>query len=268
MLYEKISLDINDENVYLEAYVPDKIRCFTRDAILVIPGGAYGMVCSDREGEPVAFDFVAKGMAAFVLHYSVGARAVFPRPLIEASKAMKHIKDNAEKYGIDKDRVFATGFSAGGHLCTALGTLWHIDAVYGEAEMEYGYNRPTGIIPVYPVVSALVPTHEGSFRALTGKNEPSLKEREEWSLERYVDEKSSPACIIHTSDDEAVPVFNSLALAEAYAKCGRSFELHIYKSAPHGMALGNEITEAGNKGWSNKSNATWTYLAHEWMKSI
>ncbi len=268
MIYEKIALDEKDENIYLEVYAPDKIRCFTRDAILVIPGGGYGQVCSDREGEPVALDFVAKGMAAFVLHYSVGAKAVFPRPLIEASKAMKYIKDNADKYGIKQERVFATGFSAGGHLCTALGTLWHMKEIYDEVPMEYGYNKPCGIVPVYPVVSALVPTHIDSFKNIMGKSELSSKDREKWSLERFVDERSAPAFIVHTSDDNAVPVFNALSLAKAYADKKMSFELHIYKSAPHGMALGNEITEAGNNGWNNKANATWTYLAHEWMVSI
>lgn len=267
MIYEKIALDESDERVFLEVYAPDKIEGFIRDALLVIPGGGYAIVCSDREGEPVALDFVQKGMAAFVLHYSVGDKALFPRPLIEASKAMKYIKDNADKYGIDASRVFATGFSAGGHLCTALGTLWHMKEIYNAVPMEYGYNRPKGIVPVYPVVSALVPTHMGSFQCITGKTELSEDERASWSLERFVDENSAPACIIHTSDDQAVPVYNALALANAYTKAGQKFELHIFRSAPHGMALGNEITARNVEGWNNKANAVWTALAREWMKN-
>lgn len=266
MIYEKIALDESDERVFLEVYAPNKIEGFIRDALLVIPGGGYGCVCSDREGEPVALDFVQKGMAAFVLHYSVGAKALFPRPLIEASKAMKYIKDNADKYGINKERVFATGFSAGGHLCTALGTLWHLKEIYDAVPMEYGYNRPKGIVPVYPVVSALVPTHMGSFQCITGKNELSDDERARWSLERFVDESSAPACIIHTSDDTCVPVFNALTLAEAYAKKGMKFELHIFRTAPHGMALANEITARDVEEWHNEANAAWPALAREWMK--
>lgn len=268
MIYEKIPLDNNDENVYLEVYAPDTLPGFLRDALLVIPGGGYGCVCYDREGEPVALDFVGKGTAAFVLHYSVGEKALFPRPLIEASKAMKYIKDNAKKYMIDPERVFAAGFSAGGHLCTALGTLWHLKEIYSEVPMEEGYNKPLGIIPVYPVISLNVPTHMGSFSNILGKSEFSEEDKHKWSLEEYVDGKSSPACIIHTSDDATVPVFNALALANAYAKAGRQFELHIFKSAPHGMALANEITECGNAKYNNPSNAKWTLLAREWMKNV
>ena len=108
MIYEKISLDKNEEDVYLEAYVPDTLKDFVKDAILVIPGGGYDCVCYDREGEPIALDFVGRGMAAFVLHYSVREKARFPRPLIQASKAMKYIKDNSERYIINPERVFPT----------------------------------------------------------------------------------------------------------------------------------------------------------------
>ncbi len=101
MIYEKIRLDENDENVFLETYVPDDIYGRIKDSILVIPGGGYSEVCSDREGEPVALAFAAKGFNAFVLHYSVKEKAVFPKPLIEASKAMKYIKDNAERFYAD-----------------------------------------------------------------------------------------------------------------------------------------------------------------------
>ena len=117
MIYDRISLDEKDENIYLELYLPDDIYGRKKDSILVIPGGGYSCVCSDREGEPVALAFAAKGFNAFVLHYSVGEKALFPRPLIEASMAIKYIKDNAEKHCGDPERVFVTGFSAGGHLC-------------------------------------------------------------------------------------------------------------------------------------------------------
>lgn len=268
MIYEKIRLDETDERVYLEVYAPEKTVGYIRDAILVIPGGGYSQVCYDREGEPIALDFIQKGCCAFVLHYSVGEKARFPRPLIEASKAMKYIKDNAEKYGIDKERVFATGFSAGGHLCISLGTLWHMKEIYDAVHMEYGYNKPAGIIPVYPVVSAMVPTHMDSFKNINGKSELTDDDRLRWSLEKHVDEKSSPACIIHTSDDTCVPVFNALTLAYAYAEKGMKFELHVFNSAPHGMALANEITAREVKEWENDANALWPSLARKWMKNI
>ncbi len=67
--------ELTNPGVTLTAYLPaasDEMPNYkTRPAILVIPGGAY-MMCSDREAEPIALSFLAKGYAAFVLRYSVG----------------------------------------------------------------------------------------------------------------------------------------------------------------------------------------------------
>ncbi len=268
MIYEKIPLDPQDEKVYLEVYAPEKMPGFVRDALLVIPGGGYEMICDDREGEPIALDFVQKGMASFVLHYSVGEGAKFPRPLIEASMAMKYIKDNASRYNISPDRVFATGFSAGGHLAASLGILWHRKEIYAAVDMPEGYNKPKGILPIYPVVSVNVDTHMSSFRHLAGNPNPAKEELLEYSLDMHVDEKSAPAFICHSATDETVSVQNALCLAWAYEKASMPFELHIFKEANHGMALANEITGYGDPTWVNASNAKWTELARLWMKGI
>lgn len=263
MIYKNIELC---EDARLEVYAPEKPASYVRDALLIIPGGGYGEICDDREGEPVALDFMQKGYACFVLHYSVGERAKFPKPLIEASYAMKYIKDNAKEYNLNPERVFAMGFSAGGHLAASLGILWHLDEIYKEIDMPFGYNKPKGILPIYPVVSANVPTHIWSFYKILGKEDLTQEDKEKYSLEMYVDEKSSPAFICHTSTDQAVPVNNALCLANAYVNAGMPVELHIFKDAPHGIALGNKITQCGNKAWL--CGDSWPELAKKWMKNI
>ena len=111
----------------------------TRPAILVIPGDAY-MMCSDREAEPIALSFLAKGYAAFVLRYSVGKGAAkFPRPLNDAEEAMELIISNAAEWGVEPEHIAAIGFSAGGHLCAALGTM--------------GRVRPAACVLGYPCIS-------------------------------------------------------------------------------------------------------------------
>ena len=107
MLLKRIPLEEGNPDAYLDAYLADPLGGFTRRAILVIPGGGYGAVCSDREGEPIALAFMAEGYNAFVLHYTVGRKKTYPAQLIEASRAMVHIRENAREYGIDPDAVFA-----------------------------------------------------------------------------------------------------------------------------------------------------------------
>ncbi len=268
MIFKRIELVEGRENVWLDCYIADPTPNFTRKAILVIPGGGYGGICSDREGEPIAHAFMPYGFNAFVLHYSVGeANCQKWNPLIEASLAVKHIKDNAEEYGIDPEEVFATGFSAGGHLCASLGILWHKEEIYKAIDMPFGYNRPKGIIPVYPVVSSNPEFgHRGSFYNLIGR-EKTEEEYAEFSLELQVDERSAPAFIVHTANDQVVNVRNAIKLADAYAEQKIPFELHIFENAPHGMALSNAITANQKPVYNNPHNAHWIMLAAEWMNT-
>ena len=267
MLYEKVMLD---DEAYVEAYIPDDIYGRKKDSILVIPGGGYGCVCSAREGEPIALYFLAKGYNAYILHYSVGEKAVFPRPLIQASLAVKYIKDNAEKHCGNRERVFATGFSAGGHLCASLGTLWHMQEIYDATGMEYGYNKVKAVVPVYPVISGLVEgTHMLSFYNILGTQTPTREQLELYSLERRVDERTVPMFLIHTVEDQMVSVRNSLVMAQALTDAGIPFGMRIYPHGLHGMALCNKITSAPQDlpfpSWQNER---WIDDAHEWMEDL
>lgn len=271
MIYKKINLDKEDENVFLEVYAADKLEGFTRNAILVLPGGGYSAVCSDREGEPIAMAFMSYGYNAFVLHYSVrgNSEKIFPAQLIQASMAMKYIKDHAEEYNINPEKVFVTGFSAGGHLTASLGTMWDKKEIYEAIDMPYGYNKPAGIIPVYSVITAVEDfAHDGSICNLWGTETPTEEQRQMVSIEKHVTEKASPAYIVHTSNDQVVHVKNALALANAYADAGLTFELHIYPDGPHGMALGNRITECGVEKWNNPCFAKWVENAVMWAERI
>ena len=266
MKYEKIYLKEGRPDVYLETFVADSVVGYTRKAILVIPGGGYGAVCADREGEPVALAFLPYGFSAFVLHYSVDRVEPYPAQIREVALAIKHIKDNAAKYGIDPDKLFTVGFSAGGHLTASSGVFWNRPEVTEGIDMPEGYNKPRGIIPVYPVINPK--WHAGSFYNLLCKDDPTREELDYVSIDLHVDESSVPAFIVHTADDTCVGVQNSLSLATAYSNAGVDFELHIFPHAPHGVSLGNEITSLGETVWEDPMIARWVEMAAYWADRI
>ena len=153
------------ENGRLVCYISDEspeMADVVRDAMLVLPGGGYAGT-SDREAEPIVKRYLAAGMNVFCLRYSCGPLAAGFKPLVEASYAMKYIRERAKEFNIK--RVFAVGFSAGGHLCASLGTFW--DAPWLLEKLGPGFprgiNRPDGTVLSYAVLSAVEGSHRPSL---------------------------------------------------------------------------------------------------------
>ncbi len=255
-------------NVTLTAYIAGQSNEMAfnqkRKALLVIPGGGYHW-CSDREGDPVALHFLSQGYNTFVLEYTTAHNAdpKWPAPLVDASAAMKFIRDNAEKFHIDPDYVFAIGFSAGGHLAASLATLWDDDEIEKMLGMEKGYNRPTGVILAYPVISGLEYAHRGSFDNILGERKDDEDARRELSLEYRVTEKTAPCFIWSTRPDRTVPIQNSILFAEALANAGVPFEMHVYPMGWHGTSLATPPV-----GVDFPAISAWSADALRWMNSF
>lgn len=208
--------------------------CRRRPAVLILPGGGYFRT-SAREMEPVALRFLARGYAAFVLEYSCAPHS-FPTPLREAAMAMAYIRENAEAFEVDPAMVAAIGFSAGGHLCGLLGTMYDCPEVadIGDA-LEI---RPDALGLNYPVAVSWGATHAASFRNISG-GDGALADR--LSLDRLVRPDMPPVFLWHTRDDGSVPCRNSLVLANALVDAGVDVALHLYRKGRHGLSTADEM---------------------------
>lgn len=205
-----------------------------KPAILILPGGAYRWT-SPREAEPVALRFAARGWAAFVLEYSC-APFRFPTALREAAMAMRYIRENARRFEVDPHMVAAMGFSAGGHLCGTLGTLYDCPEVADLGPAEW--LRPDALGLCYPVAVSWGNTHGESFDNISG-GEEALRQR--LSLDRLVRPDMPPVFLWHTRDDQSVPVRNSLILACALEAAEVDFAMHIYRHGQHGLSTADEM---------------------------
>ena len=207
-------------------------RC--RPALLILPGGGYAY-CSPREAEPVALRFAAAGYAVFALNYSC-APLRWPTALREAALAMRYIRQNAATLEANPRMVAALGFSAGGHLCGTLGTLYDAPelADIGPAALL----RPDALVLCYPVAVSHGRTHAESFQNLCG-DDAALAAR--LSLDALVRHDMPPVFLWHTRDDGAVPCRNSLELARALEQNGVDFALHVYRHGPHGLSTADAM---------------------------
>jgi len=221
-------------------FLPSK-KNTTGEAVVICPGGGYHILAYDWEGSDIARWLNSKGIAAFVLKYRLpgSSNNIIPRlsPLMDAQRALRMVRANAVHWNLDPEKIGVMGFSAGGHLASTLST--HFDG--GDPDnadpIERVSCRPDFSILIYPVISFSDEiTHAGSKEALIGKN-PDEELVEYYSNELQITGDTPPAILIHSADDGAVPVENSLAYYNALRKYNKQSELHLYPYGGHGFSL-------------------------------
>lgn len=207
-------------------------------AVLLIPGGGYGFIAWDNEGEEQARWLNKLGVTCFILSYRLPAEGWGNRalvPLQDAQRAVRVIRARASEFGVDPKRIAVLGFSAGGHLAGSLAAR-HAEPVYAPVDAADEQSaRPDLAGLIYPVVTLAEPfTHEGSRDNLLG-TPSSDAQRRDASVERRVTADTPPVFIVHASDDNTVPIENSLVLYQALLAAKRPAELHAFDQGGHGF---------------------------------
>lgn len=226
----------------LEIYLPEKEKA-TGAAVVICPGGGYSVVVYQGEGISTAKEFAKNGIAAFVLKYRLpnesGMNDKSIAPLQDAQQAIRLVRENAAKWGVDSHKIGIMGFSAGGHLASTEATHYEKSLIENRNNTSL---RPDFQILVYPVISMQDKlTHRGSRSQLLG-NMPSKETVDFFSNQLQVNENTPPAYITHTADDNVVDVDNSIGYFEVLRYHKVPVEMHIYPKGGHGFVF-------GRKGW-------------------
>lgn len=223
----------------ITVYHPDENP--TGTAVVVCPGGGYHVLAYDLEGTEVCEWFNSLGITAILLKYRVPVREGLPRyapPLQDAQRAIGLVRAHAEEWQINPERVGVLGFSAGGHLSAALSTNFNqrtYDPIDSADELS---SRPDFAMLIYPAYLA-------------------EKESHQLAPELPVSESTPPTLLIQTEDDN-IPVENSLFYYLALKNANVPAEMHLYATGGHGYGLRKV-----------KSNVhTWPKRAEEWLRTI
>lgn len=214
-----------------------------RSAVVILPGGGYRGVSILKEGFDVATQLNQYGVVAFVVRYRTPSdRHMQDKsigPLQDAQQAIRWVRSQADRFGIDAKRVGLMGFSAGGHLAATAATHFKDPVLPGAKASDV---KPDFLMLLYPVITFQDPAaHAGSREMLLGK-QPTAAQIARFSAERHVSANTPPTFIVHAADDQSVPVANSLRFFEAVNAKGVAAELIVYPAGGHGFGLNNGTT--------------------------
>jgi acetyl esterase/lipase len=249
--YEKVT------DPSLTVFLPSAGKA-TGTAVLICPGGGYGGLAFDHEGYAIARWLNDNGIAGIILKYRLPSDLIMKDksagPLQDAQEALRIIRRNKEHWKIDPNKIGVIGFSAGGHLASTLSTHYS-EKVYENSDTTSA--RPDFSLLIYPVISFDAAfTHMGSRKNLIGDN-PSKEAIDHFSNELQTTDKTPPAFLVHSSDDKAVPVKNSIVYYEGLIKNKITAEMHIFQKGGHGYGLSVD----------NGTQASWPDLCIMWMKA-
>jgi acetyl esterase/lipase len=230
--------------------------------MIVCPGGAYKLLMTSYEGADIAHWLNSFGVAAFVLRYRIAPRYHYPAPLLDVQRAVRLVRANAGRFGIRADRIGVIGFSAGGHLASSALTHFDVGDPQAADPLDRLSSRPDFGILAYPIITAHAPwTHQPSMENLLGQGADQTL-LDEMSSDLRVTSETPPTFLMHTAEDTAVPVENSLLFYSALRRARVPGELHIYQEGPHGSGLAN-----GRHGayWV-PSLLSWSIDAERWLR--
>jgi len=209
-------------------------------AVVICPGGGYNILAYDKEGIEVAEWLNTLGVTAVVLKYRVPRRdpnEPHAAPLQDVQRAMRLVRQNAEDWSIDPNRLGVLGFSAGGHLTVMAGTQWDrmtYDPIDDADELSC---RPDFLIPIYPAYLN-GPEADGQLSELV-----------------RVTDQTPPTFIAITQDDSNRAIYAALFFV-ALKEAGVTTELHIYSQGGHGYGLRP----------SENPVSTWPDRCADWMR--
>lgn len=236
-------------------YLP-KIGINTGAAVIICPGGGYGMEAMDHEGYDMAEWLVQQGVAGIVLKYRLpyGHDQI---PLEDTQRALRIVRQKAVEWGINPIKIGIAGSSAGGHLASTAGTRFDLGNSESVDPIEKYSCRPDFMLLLYPVITFNEEFgHMGSRTNLIGSgNKWELVAK--YSNELNVSAQTPPTFLILSDDDSAVPTRNSIEFYMALKKFRIPAEMHIFRDGGHGFGMTKK----------NLPVDQWPNLFVQWMKA-
>ncbi len=224
----------NVTNPSISVFKPDSLSN-NGIGIIICPGGGYNILAADLEGYEIAEWLNTLGYTAFVLHYRVPNKK--EGALNDIQRAIRVVRNSAENFGLNSDRIGVMGFSAGGSLCARASTRFAEETYQKIDQIDNLSSRPDFSMLIYPAY-----LDNGDNRSIT----PELT----------ITKETPPFFIFATADD--VYGNSALVMTGALRDAKIPVDLHFLNNGGHGYGLRS----------GNVAAETWPKLAEAWLKAL
>jgi acetyl esterase/lipase len=273
----------------------------TRPAMVICPGGAY-LKLANREAEPVAARFLGMGYNAFILRYPVYVTGMptapgeqpqvdpashYPEQLFSLMQAMAYVRSHADEWDIDATRIYALGFSAGGHVVGSLAEHWDDAELLARGGFAASEVKPRGVVLCYPMVTATLVQDvqaaakaagatagpggatpmqlaEAQILAVFGKPDPTEADYDALDLRKHVRPDMPRTFVWQTAADDTLRAYETADFVAALMRAGVACEFHLFQDGPHGISLADE-TSSSEPRHVNAAASRWAELAQTWL---
>ena len=217
----------------LDLYLPEK-AARPLPVILWVHGG--GWVGGNKTNGP-AFRFATKGYAVASMNYRLSQHAVFPAQIYDCKAAVRWLRANAGKYGLDADHIGAWGGSAGGHLVALLGTTAGVKEFEGTGGNQEQSSRVQAVVDWFgPTDFLTVGAKDTRTKLLGGDPQKNREKAIKASPMTYVSKDAAPFLIMHGDQDKTVPISQSETFAAALQKAGADAVFVVVNGGKHSGA--------------------------------
>lgn len=228
----------NGQPLLMDVFIPARRTSRPTPAVLWIHGG--GWAKGDKSANSGAQFLAEAGFLTASLSYRLTDVAPFPAQIEDCQCAVRFLRANASRYGIDPGRIGAAGSSAGGHLAELLGTSSDRAELQGTGSWAGVSSRVQAVASYFGVSDLTQPfpadTMPVIVKLLQGSPAEKPKLARQASPLLAVSKTDPPLFLVHGEEDRDVPFDQSVRMADAYHRLGLPVQFVAVKNAAHDFA--------------------------------
>jgi acetyl esterase/lipase len=207
--------------------------------LFMVSGGWYSQWAPPEKMQPFFEPLTSKGFTVFAVRHGSSPRYGIPDAVADVRRSVRFIRKNAEKFGVDPDRLGVFGMSAGGHLSLTLGTTADDGDASDKDPVQQVSDRVQAVVAFVAPTDLTIMVKDAPDRLPSYSRFPALNldmtNAKQYSPLLHVSEDDAPTLLLAGAKDDLVPIDHNRRIDEAFSKEKVDHKLVEFENAGHGF---------------------------------